>query len=137
MNAAGNQQGPIGLDEIQEMFADGAINENTLVFRQGMKDWRPLQYVPEIVMPEPQKETMPDPRRPALQRANYIKSKPVEEKSGNAATIIMTLILPIVGLVVGIVYLCRPNRQSDGIAHILLGLVMIPVWMGILEKLGK
>lgn len=42
------QHGPVEDDEIRAMMASGGISPQTLVWREGMVDWRPLSSLPEF-----------------------------------------------------------------------------------------
>lgn len=41
------QHGPLSESEFERMIADGQIRDNTLVWKDGMEDWRPLSDVKE------------------------------------------------------------------------------------------
>ncbi len=44
----GQQMGPYGISQIQQMFNGGQINGQTMVWKQGMAGWAALQGVPEL-----------------------------------------------------------------------------------------
>ena len=44
----GQQQGPVSLAELQAMIRSGRLTIDSLVWRQGMSDWMPVQGVPEL-----------------------------------------------------------------------------------------
>lgn len=43
----GEQHGPVEVDEMRAMLASGMINGQTIVWREGMDQWRPMLQVPE------------------------------------------------------------------------------------------
>ena len=43
----GAQRGPVDDDEMRAMLASGMINQNALVWKDGMEGWLPLAQVPE------------------------------------------------------------------------------------------
>lgn len=43
----GIQQGPVDDQEMRAMLAGGLVHRGTLVWRDGMTDWRPMDQVPE------------------------------------------------------------------------------------------
>ena len=47
----GQQIGPVAGTEIRELFQNGKINRNTLVWREGMTDWQPLSVACPDVAP--------------------------------------------------------------------------------------
>ncbi|WP_193211914.1 GYF domain-containing protein [Luteolibacter marinus] len=42
------QHGPVDEDELRAMILSGGVGARTLVWREGMVDWRPIQSVPEL-----------------------------------------------------------------------------------------
>jgi hypothetical protein len=46
--SGGRQYGPVDENELRAMIASGAVGPATLVWREGMRDWLPLQAVPEL-----------------------------------------------------------------------------------------
>ncbi len=41
----GEQQGPFSYDQMRGLYLDGAITDETLIFQQGMAEWKPLSVV--------------------------------------------------------------------------------------------
>jgi len=46
--SGGKAQGPFGDVELKAMVADGRLRRDTLVWSQGLDDWRPAGQVPEL-----------------------------------------------------------------------------------------
>lgn len=46
--SGGGQHGPVGEGELRALIASGAVGPQTLVWREGMAGWLPLQSVPEF-----------------------------------------------------------------------------------------
>ncbi|MFI2741496.1 SPFH domain-containing protein [Zhouia sp. PK063] len=44
----GQQQGPVGFDQLKSLFASRTINRDSLIWKQGMDAWKPLQEVEEL-----------------------------------------------------------------------------------------
>jgi len=44
----GAQQGPVSIDQLRALFASRTINRESLVWKQGMANWAPLQDVEEL-----------------------------------------------------------------------------------------
>lgn len=44
----GQQQGPVGIEKLRELFAARTINRDTLVWKQGMQNWSALKEVEEL-----------------------------------------------------------------------------------------
>ncbi|MCW1883721.1 GYF domain-containing protein [Luteolibacter flavescens] len=55
--SSAGQSGPVEEQELRAMIASGGVGPETLVWRDGMKDWLPLHSVPELsgstVLPTP------------------------------------------------------------------------------------
>jgi hypothetical protein len=46
--SSSGQHGPVEENELRAMIASGGVGPQTLVWRDGMRDWLPLQSVPEF-----------------------------------------------------------------------------------------
>lgn len=46
--SSAGQHGPVAEDEVRAMIASGGIGPETLVWREGMPSWQPLQHMPEF-----------------------------------------------------------------------------------------
>ncbi|WGK65922.1 SPFH domain-containing protein [Croceiramulus getboli] len=44
----GQQQGPVSFDQLRALFASRTINKDSLIWKQGMDTWKPLQEVTEL-----------------------------------------------------------------------------------------
>ena len=42
------QQGPVSFDQLQALFASRTINRNSLIWKQGMSEWKALQEIEEL-----------------------------------------------------------------------------------------
>ncbi|MCL6220729.1 SPFH domain-containing protein [Zunongwangia pacifica] len=42
------QQGPVGFEQLQSLFAARIINRNSLIWKQGMTEWKALQEIEEL-----------------------------------------------------------------------------------------
>jgi hypothetical protein len=51
--SGGQQQGPVSESELDRLLAEGKINANSLVWREGMADWQPLRTARPGVLPVP------------------------------------------------------------------------------------
>ena len=48
--SSAGQHGPVDENELRAMIASGGVGPQTLVWRDGMRDWVPLQSIPEFGM---------------------------------------------------------------------------------------
>ncbi len=46
--ANGQQAGPVPFEALKALFANRTVNKDTLVWKQGMQDWKPLQEIEEL-----------------------------------------------------------------------------------------
>ena len=44
----GQEYGPISEQQLRQWIVQGRVNEQTLVWREGMSDWQPLSSIPEF-----------------------------------------------------------------------------------------
>jgi len=42
------QQGPVGFEQLRSLFAARIINRNSLIWKQGMTEWKALQEIEEL-----------------------------------------------------------------------------------------
>ena len=84
--------GPMKRDEVAQKIAAGAIDKSSLVWREGLDDWRELHMVPELAAllrkvaapPPPQKPAFPAPARGALGRSPA-PARPARPPAGRMA----------------------------------------------------
>ena len=46
--ANGSQQGPVSFEQLKALFASRTINRESLIWKQGMKEWSQLQEIEEL-----------------------------------------------------------------------------------------
>lgn len=44
----GQQQGPVTFEQLQSLFAGRTVNRDSLIWKQGMDNWKPLQEIDEL-----------------------------------------------------------------------------------------
>jgi hypothetical protein len=47
----GQQSGPVSEMELRRLLATGVLTQQTLVWRDGMEEWKPVAAVPELLAP--------------------------------------------------------------------------------------
>jgi len=52
------RRGPVALDAMRQLVAEGAVTSDTLVWADGMPDWTPARKVPAVVPPSPLRERL-------------------------------------------------------------------------------
>jgi hypothetical protein len=66
----GKQHGPCSDERLQELFVDGTVKEDTLVWCDGMSNWAMAAEVPGLIPQSPRPTPPPLPTGPAQQKEN-------------------------------------------------------------------
>jgi hypothetical protein len=129
ISRSGERYGPYSLAEVQADIDGGRIQPTDLAWHEGVADWAEVWQIDGIVLP---KRRVPPPPPPAsAARAAYYPSVPQKSSSGGemALLIIVTILLPIVGIIVGIIRLASPERRGEGGALLAIAIVIMIFWM--------
>lgn len=105
----GKNRGPLSSEDMAELVRDGTISGTDLVWREGMSQWLQLRLVPELSMLIPQRTT----------RSIAKKSDGDFEEVSSGLSIgiaILSFLFPIIGLIVGIIFLTNenPSKKAAG-----------------------
>jgi hypothetical protein len=111
ISRSGERYGPFSLAEVQADIDAGNIQPTDLAWHDGVTDWAEVWQLDGITLP---KRRVPPPPPPA--RAAYYPTMPQKSSSGGdmALLILLTLLLPIVGFIIGIIRISNPERRSEG-----------------------
>ncbi len=131
----GRQYGPVNAEQIRRWLAENRVHAQTLVQTDGAQDWKPLSSLPEFTaeltaVPPP---IIPAPGTVAARASNKIPAGICGILLGSlgihkfilgytGAGLIMLLvtvlscfilspIMHIIGLIEGIIYLCKPDEE--------------------------
>jgi TM2 domain-containing membrane protein YozV len=131
----GRQYGPVGAADIRRWISENRVNAQTLVQREGALEWKPLYTIPEFAselksVPPP---IVPPPSAIAARASNKIAAGVCGILLGSfgihkfilgytGAGLIMLLVtvlscfifspvMHIIGLIEGIIYLCKPDEE--------------------------
>jgi hypothetical protein len=132
ISRSGERYGPFSLAEVQADLDAGNIQPTDLAWHEGVAGWAEVWQVDGITLP---KRKVPPPPAPAA-RAAYYQSIPQKPSSGGemAFLIILTLLLPIVGIIIGIIRLSKPERRSEGGLLLALAIGFIFLWMIVFSR---
>ena len=140
--SSAGQHGPVDENELRAMIASGGVGPQTLVWREGMSDWVPLQGVPEFGLSQPVPYQAPYGGAPG-----YYPGNPVQNSGLAIASMVCGIagyltcyfvgILGIPAVICGHMALSRINSspvplagRGMAIAGLILG------YLGILITLG-
>jgi TM2 domain-containing membrane protein YozV len=135
----GRQYGPVNAEQIRRWLAENRVHAQTLVQTEGVPDWKPLSSLPEFAadlssVPPPM---VPPPSAAAARASNKIAAGIFGILLGSlgihkfilgytGAGLIMLLVtiiggvltcgiaagvMHIIGLIEGIIYLCKPDEE--------------------------
>jgi hypothetical protein len=106
--------GPYELSHVQADLDSGNIVATDLAWYEGASGWIPVSQIPDIKVP--QRRTPPPPPPPALPQPDSPAAPATKPTSGGelALIIIGTLLIPLVGIIVGIVKLSKPEKRNEG-----------------------
>ena len=158
---SGARHGPVSTDELKRLAAEGLLAPTELIWKPGMPEWTPASrakglFGKDAVPPElpPGADDGPPPvpevglavhagRRPR----NRAEARAARATSGFwaswtdpdrpwsagwlAALIVATVILPIVGVVAGIVGLTKKSKRAQGGILLAVAIVAFLGWIGL------
>ena len=110
---SGQQHGPYMPQQIQTMWGAGTLTADTSVFPAGYPDWMPISDFLTRLQP-----------RNAPSEDNSQTKNP----DSFAVIVVLTVLLPIVGLVAGIIWLCDPKQRSAGGSILAIALILMLIY---------
>jgi len=129
----GQNLGPYDTEEVNKQLRAGIISPSDLAWQEGMADWCPLSAFPGI-----QSQAYSQmPPRPPVSPAPPQTSNSTNSLGGNWNVAIMvgacvgTLIIPLIGIVMGIIGLVKHENKSQGGILLGLGILMMLVYLGL------
>jgi len=124
--------GPYSEGEINRQISTGVVSHSDLAWHEGLPEWRPLGSIfgPSNV-PPPLPHSYPPPPQVEYGSSSFGAGR--WSPGDMTALVIFSVILPIVGIIFGIIGLC--NRQKRDQGGILLGVAagMLIFWAAIAQ----
>ncbi len=105
------QHGPYSTAQIRNMWAAGQITVDTLYWFEGLSDWFPARNFCE--------------RNTLAPEAN---SEQTKNPDSFGLVVVLTILLPIVGLIAGIAWLCDPKQRSAGGSILAIALILMLIY---------
>jgi hypothetical protein len=109
---SGERYGPFSIAEVQADIDAGNILATDLAWHAGAEDWSEVWQIEGITVP---KRRVPPPPPPVI-RAAYYPSAPGKSSSGGemGLLVILTLLIPLAGLIIGIIRISDPAKRNEG-----------------------
>jgi len=131
----GQKVGPLGGNIVEQMIVAGRVRSDTLVWKEGLAQWMPANALTDLpgrmalaaaAPPMPPTTMMPmGYAAPAVAGAEAAWSG-----SAMAGLVIATVLVPLVGLIMGPMNLGKPARKGQAIALLIVGIVMALIYIG-------
>ncbi len=115
----GQQFGPYTLSEVQTDLNTGNIVAGDLAWHEGAADWVEISEIAGLVVPRKRLPPPPPPGR-LPPTGGTLKLTNVQEV---VAIAVISLLIPLVGLVVGGIWMAKPERYNDGMT--VLGIAIL------------
>ena len=114
--------GPYELSHVQADLDSGNVVATDLAWHDGVSGWIPVSQIPGIKVPD---RRVPPPPPPLSQPVSQAATSPASSSGGGqlALIIIGTLLIPLVGIIAGIVKISKPEKRSEG--WVILGLSIL------------
>jgi hypothetical protein len=134
----GATRGPFTLAQLKSMWGSGALTGRMLYWQQGFDEWRPLSTIAEALERRPEPRVKPGhefSRNIAEARARMAApgaaaslqamAEP-EDAPPSFAVAVLTFLLPIIGIIVGVVWICNSKQhyRDSGVAMLVLGVLL-------------
>jgi len=121
----GERYGPYSLTEVQADIDAGNIRPSDLAWHEGATGWIEVWQVDGITIP---KRRVPPPPPPSASPV-YNPNPPPKSSGGELVILILlTVLLPIVGLIVGIIRISKPERRNEGGILLLVALCLMIIY---------
>jgi hypothetical protein len=132
ISRSGERYGPFSLAEVQADIDAGRIQTADLAWHDGLEGWSEVWQIEGITLP---KRRVPPPP-PVAHAANY-PSIPQTPSSGGemALLIIVTIFLPIVGIIIGIIRLSNPQKRREGGVLLAVAIGLMVFWLIVFSQL--
>lgn len=128
LDAQQQQSGPFTLSQLQGMWRVSNVTAKTLYWQQGFDEWIPLSTMSEAL----------EPPRTATPHFRVATAQPHSSNPPSFGTIVFfTILLPIVGLVAGIIWLCNPRHRGAGGAIIAIAFTLMFIYSLVLNQLFR
>jgi hypothetical protein len=120
--------GPITSTQVEQMVTAGRIRSDTMVWREGLPQWYPAGGVSDLPGRAALAIAVPPP--PPVSYTTVVAADDAAW-GGGAMTglVIATLFIPLVGLIIGPMNMNKAARKGQGLALLIVGIVMVLVYV--------
>lgn len=129
----GERYGPYTLAEVQTDIDAGNILPTDLAWHNGATDWHEVWQLEGVNVP---KRRVPPPPPPRTAYYPNMPPKPPSVGGGEMVIfILLSVLLPIAGLIIGIVWMSKPEKRSEGGILLLVALVLMIIYAIIFSQM--
>ena len=125
----GERYGPYSMPDVQADIEAGNIQPTDLAWHDGAAGWVEVWQIDGITLPKRRVPPPPPPAPAAVRAGNYPATppKPASRVDGVelAFLTVLTLLLPIVGIVLGIIRISNPEKRSGGLILLIISIVIM------------
>ncbi len=128
----GEQRGPVSMEQLKSLLAEGSLSPETVVWREGMGSWLPISQVPELAPAVPSAQVpppaLPPPASAPAPHAARLAASPqrLERKRPWSLTLLGILWLLVGALMTvvgaGLIFAVPPGEDA---ASMKVGLVLV------------
>src|SRR5437764_724190 len=122
LNRGQDNEGPYSQGQLRSMWKAGSVTSDTLFWEDGSTEWLPLSVMEdELDSPPPASNAVS--HRPAPAAVAESANPP-----GFRLVFYLNLLLPILGILFGIMWLCHPKQRGAGASMIVISVIVMFVW---------
>jgi len=121
ISRAGERFGPYSLSEVQGYLDNGSIVPTDLAWHQGTTDWVPLSQIDELTIAKP-RVPPPPPTSGSSPQTELV------------LIILLTLVIPLVGIIVGSIRVSQPERRNEGLVLLGISVFLVIVYASLLLR---
>lgn len=132
------QTGPFTIGQLRSMWQTGSVTSLTLFWKEGMKDWKPLIDIVQLIETQGSSlisRNVQSPPQSQLVQPQVIyvqKESSTEETSPSGCSwvggIFISLFIPILGLICGVLIAASKKDRALAIPMVLISLVSMIVY---------
>lgn len=126
ISRSGERYGPFSLSEVQAGVNAGNIQAGDFAWHDEMADWTEVCQLEGIAFPE---RRIPQPPSPVVPDAIYPRAPQIAFNSDMTLMIILSIVIPIAGIIVGAIRLGNRERQKEGGVILAVGAGSMLLWL--------
>ncbi len=105
------QKGPFNIDKIKGLLQQKELDENTLIWKEGMDDWEVISKLPEFEMLEPLENSNSNELKSEKNRVNDVKSEQSADVLSKKSAVKWIKLIGLTALFIGVMSLIGAVQQ--------------------------